>query len=106
MPHRVWIFWCLGLRPWLVATLSQDHVVCPREAKIRIAHGGQLLNISYPWLELPPAEVLESGGYYVRSVHTVKLSQSIQLLVADADLSHVNSGHSFSRTRMPSSSRT
>jgi len=61
--------------------------------KVKIAYGGQVLNISYPWLELPGAL-----GYWRQEGLDVEVFiaqgslQAIQLLVAgQADIAQINS---------------
>src|SRR5215471_16261408 len=61
--------------------------------KVKIAYGGQVLNVSYPWLELPGAL-----GYWRQEGLDVEVFiaqgslQAIQLLVAgQADIAQVNS---------------
>jgi len=96
MTHRV--FGCFsGLATTalgIVATLLAGPVSAQEKPKIRIAHGGQLLNISYPWLEMPAAlKYWSQEGYDVEVFIGQSSLQSIQLLVAgQADLAQVNSG--------------
>src|SRR6266478_3702626 len=96
MTHRVFgCFWGLATTALgIVATLLAGPVSAQEKPKIRIAHGGQLLNISYPWLEMPAAlKYWSQEGYDVEVFIGQSSLQSIQLLVAgQADLAQVNSG--------------
>lgn len=78
----------------IVATLLAAPAFAQGKPKIRIAHGGQLLNISYPWLEMPAAlKYWDQEGYDVEVFIGQSSLQSIQLLVAgQADLAQINSG--------------
>jgi NitT/TauT family transport system substrate-binding protein len=96
MTHRVFgCFWGLATTALgIVATLLAGPVSAQEKPKIRIAHGGQLLNISYPWLEMPAAlKYWDQEGYDVEVFIGQSSLQSIQLLVAgQADLAQINSG--------------
>jgi NitT/TauT family transport system substrate-binding protein len=61
--------------------------------KVKIAYGGQVLNISYPWLELPGAlGYWREEGLDVEVFIAQGSLQAIQLLVAgQADVAQVNS---------------
>jgi NitT/TauT family transport system substrate-binding protein len=78
----------------IVATLLATPAFAQGKPKIRIAHGGQVLNISYPWLEMPGAlKYWDQEGYDVEVFIGQSSLQSIQLLVAgQADLAQINSG--------------
>jgi NitT/TauT family transport system substrate-binding protein len=78
----------------IVATLLATPAFAQGKPKIRIAHGGQVLNISYPWLEMPAAlKYWDQEGYDVEVFIGQSSLQSIQLLVAgQADLAQINSG--------------
>jgi NitT/TauT family transport system substrate-binding protein len=62
--------------------------------KIKIAYGGHLLNIAYPWLEMPAGlKYWTQEGYDVDVFIAQSSLQAIQLLVAgQADIAQVNSG--------------
>ncbi len=83
----------------LLASLAAALVSAPAAqaqaplTKVKIAYGGQVLNVSYPWLELPGAL-----GYWRQEGLDVEVFiaqgslQAIQLLVAgQADVAQVNS---------------
>ncbi len=78
----------------IVATLLATPAFAQGKPKIRIAHGGQVLNISYPWLEMPAAlKYWDQEGYDVEVFIGQSSLQSIQLLVAgQAELAQINSG--------------
>jgi NitT/TauT family transport system substrate-binding protein len=61
--------------------------------KVRIAYGGQTLNISYPWLQLPgPLNFWKEEGYEVDVFIAQSSLQAIQLLVTgQAELAQINS---------------
>ena len=76
-----------------VSLLAQAPAVAQTPKKVRIAYGGQTLNISYPWLQLPgPLGYWKQEGYEVDVFIAQSSLQAIQLLVAgQAEIAQINS---------------
>jgi NitT/TauT family transport system substrate-binding protein len=87
---RLKYFIAFGLAASLLASTSAT-AQAPKKA--RIAYGGQILNISYPWLQLPkPLNYWKQEGYDVEVFIAQSSLQAIQLLVAgQAEIAQINS---------------
>jgi NitT/TauT family transport system substrate-binding protein len=84
------ILLAIGLAAGLL-TVGSALAQTPKKA--RIAYGGQTLNISYPWLQLPaPLNYWKQEGYDIDVVIAQSSLQAIQLLVAgQAEIAQINS---------------
>jgi NitT/TauT family transport system substrate-binding protein len=78
---------------FLLCLFAATSAIAQTPKKVRIAYGGQTLNISYPWLELPgPLNYWKQEGYDVEVFIAQSSLQAIQLLVAgQADIAQINS---------------
>jgi NitT/TauT family transport system substrate-binding protein len=76
-----------------VSLVAQTPAAAQAPKKVRIAYGGQTLNISYPWLQLPgPLGYWKQEGYEVDVFIAQSSLQAIQLLVAgQAEIAQINS---------------
>jgi len=74
------------------ASIPQTSIAAPPLKKVRIVVGTALLNVSYPWLNLPRAlGYWKDEGYDVDVVPLAPPAQAITLLLAgQADLAQVN----------------
>jgi NitT/TauT family transport system substrate-binding protein len=83
----------LAIIAFAACLLAAASAAAQAPKKVRIAYGGQTLNVSYPWLELPgPLNYWKQEGYDVEVFIAQSSLQAIQLLVAgQAEIAQINS---------------
>jgi NitT/TauT family transport system substrate-binding protein len=84
---------CLAIIGLATCLLAAASAAAQAPKKVRIAYGGQTLNVSYPWLQLPgPLNYWKQEGYDVEVFIAQSSLQAIQLLVAgQAEIAQINS---------------